>query len=208
MIHTTRGIGPVVVRMMRTMSSFQAIVSALHKFLCTCFLQLPHVCIRPGRTGQSRHTSCDSVIRNSLHPTVTWQLTYTHGACMDQDEGSFKCSCGRGFIRQGPLSTHRKTCSGNQKRLAGVLQSTKNILASRKKRRCEALAGSLSIATSAGVDNLRLDGSHPEHGINRTLETTLPVIDADPQNPEDHSVPEVRRACSSKASSHLTIICR
>lgn len=61
-------------------------------------------------------------------------------SCMERPELPFKCSCGQGFLLQGGLTTHRRTCSGSLKQMAGVVRNVQSLFKQRKKRRLDALS--------------------------------------------------------------------
>lgn len=76
---------------------------------------------------------------------------------MDHDEERFKCSCGRSYSTPGPLTVHRRTCSGSQKRLAAVLQGSKDIFLRRKKHRGEALATGVMVEPAQNMHSQSMD---------------------------------------------------
>lgn len=114
----------------------------------------------------------------------------------------FKCSCGREFPAPGPLTTHRRTCSGSLKRLAGVLLSSKDIFSSRKKRRADALAAVLVAPQPEATEGQSLDESPSQLGIPVNLTSTLPLGRSGIQDPLEENAPaEVRAAYTPSISA-------
>lgn len=143
---------------------------------------------------------------------ILFQFAVLNPSRMDEDEPSFKCSCGRDFPRQGPLTHHRTTCSGSQKRLAGVLKITKDIFSARKKRRREAVAAGVTAAGTQGEEQLGLDAPYLQLATPTTIETTPLPQD---YHRRDNSVEtvavevEVRGAHTSlNFHANVTIVCR
>lgn len=118
---------------------------------------------------------------------------------MNYDDMPFKCSCGRGFPTRGPLTYHRRTCTGSQKRLAGVLQTSKDIFSARKKRRVDALAAALTMQDIASgtnsMDSETEDIPDLDLDITLNIESNPPLADLDVQAVQDsHLAPVVRPA--------------
>lgn len=116
---------------------------------------------------------------------------------MNDNDLPFKCSCGRGFAARGPLTYHRRTCSGSQKRLAGVLQNSKDLLSGRKKRRLDVLTAALTVQDTASGHN-SMDGEsedmcHLEPDGSLNIEGNDITVDLDAQGAQEViSVPAVR----------------